>query len=117
MRWMTSSTATPSDWAVKLVISRWRRIGSATAATSPAPTWKFPLRMAWALAARTRFMLARGPAPQVSHLLTKSAASGVPGRRVADPEILGEAALDHDARIRDHLARIPAQRGGAGAIV
>src|SRR5207245_2679052 len=45
-----------------------------------AETWCLPCRPACALAARMRFKLARGPAPQVSHLLTKSTASGVLGR-------------------------------------
>src|SRR5262245_17332943 len=79
-RLITSSTVTPSLWAVKLTISRCRRIGAVTATTSSPDTWFEPRRMAWALAARIRFMLARGPAPQVSHLLANSAASGVPGR-------------------------------------
>ena len=72
----------PSLLAVKLMMRRWRRIGGATAATSAADTWCRPCRIAWALAARIRFMLARGPAPHVSSLLTKSAASGVPGRHM-----------------------------------
>ena len=32
-------------------------------------------------------MLARGPAPQVSHLLTKSVASGVPGREMIQTRV------------------------------
>ena len=61
-------------------IRRCRRIGGHTAATSSVLAWKLPFKMACALAARIRFRLARGPAPQVSHLLTKSTASGVFGR-------------------------------------
>src|SRR5262249_39010698 len=64
-RWITSSPVTPSLWAVKCTIRRWRRIGRVTAATSSALTWCRPSSTAWALAARIRFMLARGPAPQV----------------------------------------------------
>ena len=52
----------------------------ATADTSSAATWWWPRRIACAFAARIRFIDARGPAPHVSHLLTKSAASGVFGR-------------------------------------
>ncbi len=61
---------TPSASALKLVTMRCRSTGGATARTSSMPGAKRPASTARALAPRTRYCAARGPAPQVTQSLT-----------------------------------------------
>ena len=60
--------------------SRWRMIGSATAATSSQLDINLPLQNGMRLCRHDEVQVARGPAPHVSHFLQKSSACGVFGR-------------------------------------
>ena len=61
----------PSLSAWKLGSTRWRSTGRASARTSSTVAAKRPWRTARALAASTRYWLARGPAPQDTFLRTE----------------------------------------------
>src|ERR1017187_3278125 len=72
LRSLTSSVTTSSllrsaASAAKLVITRWRSTDVATARPSSRPAWGLPSIAARALAPRTRYCDARGPAPHSTY--------------------------------------------------
>ena len=79
--WTISSASMPSASAWKFTSTRWRRTGSATARMSSKSTTVRPSSSARALPPSSSAWPARGPAPQRTHLRTKSGASSPAGTR------------------------------------